>query len=99
MVREECERWPDLLALAGGRDTGEGCPFAEDDEVREEVVVEARPPMLVPEDSLGDIPSLESPPGVGGLGGGSGRSIGEASASALPETDVPLAALLDFYRQ
>ena len=54
--------------------------------------------MLVPEDSLGDIPSLEPPPGVGRLGGGSGRSIGEASASALLETDMPLAALLDLYR-
>ena len=74
-------------------------PFAEDDEVREDVVVEARPRMLMPEDSLGDIPSLEPPPGVGRLEGGSGRSIGEASASALPETDMPLAALLDFCRQ
>lgn len=55
--------------------------------------------MLVPEDSLGDIPSLEPPPGVGRLGGGRGRSIGEASASALLETDMPLAALLDLYRQ
>ena len=76
--------WPDLLALACGRVTGEGCPFAEDDEVREEVVVEARPPMLVPEDSLGDIPSLESPPGVGRLGGGSG--IGGA---LFADTDGP----------
>lgn len=35
MVREEGEWRLDLLALAGGRDTEEGCPFAEDDELRD----------------------------------------------------------------
>ncbi len=101
MVREEGKWRLDLLALAGGLDTGEGCPFADDGEMGEEVVrEEARPRALAPwEDFLGDTPSLEPPPGVSRLGGGSGRSIGEASASALLKTDMPLAALLEFYRQ
>ncbi len=36
MVREEGEWRLGLIALAGGPDTEEGCPFAEDDEVRDE---------------------------------------------------------------
>ena len=101
MAQEEGQWRLDLLALAGGLDTGEGCPFAEDEEVGEEVAeAEARPPRPVsPEDPLGDIPSLEPPPGVSSFESASLRSIGEASASALLETDMPLAALLEFYRQ
>ncbi len=46
-----------------------------------------------------EVPRLEPPQGVNILSSGSGRGEGEAFASALLETDMALAALLEYYRQ
>ena len=101
MVREEGGWRLDLLALAGGLDAGEGCPFAEDGVRREEAVaVEARPRSLVPpRGPLREAPNLEPPPGVNMPQAGGSVGVGETTAHALLETDMSLMTLLQFYSE
>ena len=96
MEREEGGRRLNLLALAGGRDTGEGCPFAEDSSQEETVTAVARPLDATPQPAL---TRLAPPPGVQVIVSRSGGSRGEIEASVLLETDMPLVALLEHYRQ